>query len=55
MVDKLQDIGFQQSQIDECVIYHNGIIFIVHVNDGLFFGHDYDVLAGIIERLKVLD
>ncbi|KAL7489202.1 hypothetical protein ACHAW6_014981 [Cyclotella cf. meneghiniana] len=35
MSDKLCDIGFQQSPINECTHYHNGIIFIVYVEDGL--------------------
>ncbi|KAL7478001.1 hypothetical protein ACHAW6_005008 [Cyclotella cf. meneghiniana] len=33
MIDKLCDIVFQQSQIDECIVYRNVIILIVYVND----------------------
>ena len=31
MTDKLRDIGFQQSQVDECVFYRDDVIFIVYV------------------------
>ncbi|KAL7482261.1 hypothetical protein ACHAW6_008898 [Cyclotella cf. meneghiniana] len=52
MSDKLRDIGFQQSQIDECIFYHDDVIFIVYVNDGLFFGNHDDTLMLIIKQLK---
>jgi hypothetical protein len=52
MVDKLREIGFQQSLIDECVFYRDDIIFIVYVDDGLFFGSDDDTLSLIIKRLR---
>jgi len=52
MTDKLRDIGFQQSLIDECVFYRNDVIFIVYVDDGLFFGSDDDTLTMIIKRLR---
>ena len=29
MVDKLREIGFQQSQIDKYIFYHNDVIFIM--------------------------
>jgi hypothetical protein len=51
MVVKLREIGFQQSQIDECIFYRHDVIFIVYVDDGLFFGTD-DTLTLIIRQLK---
>eukprot|EP00804_Cyclotella_cryptica_P029895 CCRYP_010798-RA/>CCRYP_010798-RA protein AED:0.34 eAED:0.34 QI:0/-1/0/1/-1/0/1/0/126 len=54
MVDKLREIGFQQSLIEECVFYRDDIIFIVYVDDGLFFGSDDDTLSLIIKRLRTL-
>jgi hypothetical protein len=38
MIDKLREIDFQQSKINECIFYHDGIIYIVYMDDGLFFG-----------------
>ena len=52
MVDKLQEISFKQSKIDECVFYHDDVIFIVYVDDRLFFGNDDDTLTWIIKQLK---
>ncbi|KAL7474595.1 hypothetical protein ACHAW6_000565, partial [Cyclotella cf. meneghiniana] len=52
MTDKLHDIGFQQSQIDEYVFYHDDIIFILYRDDGLFFGNHDATLTLIIRQLK---
>ncbi|KAL7475777.1 hypothetical protein ACHAW6_001681 [Cyclotella cf. meneghiniana] len=52
MTDKLCDICFQQSQIYECTSPYNGIIFIVYIDDGPFFGNIDDTLMLIIEQLK---
>jgi hypothetical protein len=52
MVDKLREVGFQQSLIDECVFYRDDVIFIVYVDDGFFFGSDDDTLTIIIKRLR---
>eukprot|EP00804_Cyclotella_cryptica_P009014 CCRYP_003117-RA/>CCRYP_003117-RA protein AED:0.26 eAED:0.33 QI:0/0/0/1/0/0/3/0/307 len=42
----------QSSLIGECVFYRDDIIFIVYVDDGLFFGSDDDTLSLIIKRLR---
>ncbi|KAL7474417.1 hypothetical protein ACHAW6_000389, partial [Cyclotella cf. meneghiniana] len=52
MTDKLHDIGFKQSQIDECIFYRDDFIFIIYVDDGLFFGNCDDTLTFIIRQLK---
>jgi hypothetical protein len=33
----LVKIGFFQSKVDECVFYRDGVIFMVYVDDGIFF------------------
>jgi len=38
LVEKLCSIGFQPSLIDECVFFHDDVIFIVYVDDGIFLG-----------------
>jgi hypothetical protein len=48
----LQEIGFQQSQINECVFYHDDVIYIVYIDDGVIFGTDDDTLTLIIRQLK---
>ncbi|KAL7474252.1 hypothetical protein ACHAW6_000234, partial [Cyclotella cf. meneghiniana] len=41
-----------QSQVDECVFYCDDVIFIVDVDDSLFFGSHDDTLTLIIKQLK---
>ncbi len=38
LVNKLQEINFKQSLINECVFYRGDVIFIVYVDDGIFLG-----------------
>jgi hypothetical protein len=32
--------GFMASKVDECIFYKGNTIFIVYVDDGIFFGPD---------------
>ena len=52
ITNKLCDIGFQQSQIDQCVFYRDAITFSVYMNDGLFFGNNDDMRMLISRQLK---
>eukprot|EP00804_Cyclotella_cryptica_P023836 CCRYP_019472-RA/>CCRYP_019472-RA protein AED:0.18 eAED:0.18 QI:0/-1/0/1/-1/1/1/0/244 len=52
MVTKLLDIGFQQSEVDDCLFYKCDIIFIVYVDDGIFLGSNDAQLTDIIKQLK---
>eukprot|EP00804_Cyclotella_cryptica_P003946 CCRYP_020907-RA/>CCRYP_020907-RA protein AED:0.05 eAED:0.17 QI:0/-1/0/1/-1/1/1/0/126 len=52
MVDKLREIRVQQSLIGECMFYRDDIIFIVYIDDGLFFGSDDDTLSLIIKKRR---
>ena len=52
LVEKLLSLGFQQSLIDECVFYHDDIIFIVYVDDGIFLGPDDRKLTSVIKEIK---
>ncbi len=38
LVNKLQEINFKQSHINDCVFYPGDVIFIVYVNNGIFLG-----------------
>jgi hypothetical protein len=40
LAKSLQKAGFVASKVDECVFYKGKIIFIVYVDDGIFFGPD---------------
>ena len=52
LVDKLLSVGFKQSQIDECVFYHDNVIFIVYVDNGLFLGPSDGKLKVMVKAFK---
>ena len=51
---KLLEVGFTQSQIDDCVFYHGDTIFIVYVDDGIFIGDTNNQILAIITQLQDL-
>ena len=55
LVNKLLEIDFKQSLIDDCVFYRGDVIFIVYVDDGIFLGSSDQQLSGIIIELWNLD
>jgi hypothetical protein len=38
--------------IDECVFYHDEVIFVVYVDDGIFLGIDDCNLTNVIKEIK---
>ena len=50
--DKLQSLVFKQSQINERVFYHDDMIFIVYVDDGLFLGPSDGKLEAMIKAFQ---
>ena len=38
--EKLQEIGFQKSKIDECVFFKEDMIYVLYVDDGILFMRD---------------
>ena len=40
LVKGLTNIGFCQSQVDECVFFRDNVIFIVYIDDGIFASPD---------------
>jgi hypothetical protein len=53
-VDKLLSIGFTTSLIDDCVFFHNDIIFMVYVDNGIFLGNDDSKLQEAIKDIQDL-
>jgi hypothetical protein len=45
-------IGFVQSKVDECVFYRDGVIFMVYVDDGIFFCKNMDKIDQSILALR---
>ena len=54
LVDKLLSIGFTTSLIDDCVFFHDDIIFMVYVDDGIFLGSDDAKLQEAIKDIQDL-
>jgi hypothetical protein len=48
----LVKIGFVQSKVDECVFYRDGVIFMVYVDDGIFFCKSMDKIDQAILALR---
>jgi hypothetical protein len=48
----LVKIGFVQSKVDECVFYRYGVIFMVYVDDGIFFCKGMDKIDQSILALR---
>jgi hypothetical protein len=52
LMDKLMSIGFTPSLIDDCVFFHDDIIFMVYVDDGIFLGNDDSKLQDAIKEIQ---
>jgi hypothetical protein len=52
LVKGLLKIGFQQSEIDECVFYRNSTIFVVYVDDGIFASPSTKEIDQVIKDLR---
>ena len=55
LVEKLREIGFTPSLVDDCVFYCGDIIFIIYVDDGIFLGPSDDAISGAINELMNLN
>jgi hypothetical protein len=49
---KLMSIGFTTSLIVDCVFFHDDIIFIVYVDDGIFLGSNDLQLHDVIKEIQ---
>jgi hypothetical protein len=54
LLDKLMSIGFTTSLIDDCIFFHDDIIFMVYVDDGIFLGSNDLQLQEVIKEIQVL-
>ncbi|KAL7477715.1 hypothetical protein ACHAW6_003505 [Cyclotella cf. meneghiniana] len=52
LVEKLCSIGFQPMLIAECAFFHDDVIFIVYVDDGIFLGPNNQNLTNIIHAIS---
>jgi hypothetical protein len=47
-------IGITTSLIDDCVFFHNDIIFMVYVDDGIYLGSNDLQLQDVIKEIQDL-
>ncbi|KAL7460275.1 hypothetical protein ACHAXS_000738 [Conticribra weissflogii] len=52
LANNLQSIAFKQSKVNECVFYLNDVIFLVHIDYGIFVGRTDEQLESIICEIK---
>jgi hypothetical protein len=52
LVKGLKKIGFQQSEVDECVFYRGSTIFVVYVDDGIFASPNKTEIDQAIKDLR---
>ena len=48
----LERIGFKASSVDECLFYRGTTMFVVYVDDGIFFGTNKEDILSAIQDLK---
>ena len=53
LVKKLVDeVGFTQSKIDECLFYKGGVIYALYTDDSIIAGASKDEVAEVVESIK---
>ena len=50
--ENLFKIGFKRIKIDECMFYRGNIVFLVYVDDGIFFSLDRTSINNVIKELQ---
>ena len=48
----LMELGYRQSQIDECVYFRDGLIFLVYTDDGIFAHWSKEIIDNAVEELQ---
>ncbi len=54
LVDKLMSIGFTTSLLDNCIFFHDDIIFVVYMDNGIFLGSKDLQLQEVIKEIQDL-
>jgi hypothetical protein len=52
LIEKLKQVGFVASQIDECLFYKGQSVFVLYTDDSILAGPDSKELDSIIEEMK---
>jgi Reverse transcriptase (RNA-dependent DNA polymerase). len=53
LVDKLvNEVGFKQSEVDECVFYKGNILYVLYTDDSIIAGPNKEEIEKVIESIK---
>jgi hypothetical protein len=52
LVDKLKEVGFIPSQIDECLFYKGESVFVLYTDDSILAGPDPQELDNIVQEME---
>jgi Reverse transcriptase (RNA-dependent DNA polymerase) len=52
LVQKLKNVGFMQSNIDECLFYKDSVIFILYTDDSILTGPNSKQVDQVIQDMK---
>ncbi len=54
LVDKLKEVGFIPSEIDECLFYKGKSVFVLYTDDSILAGPDLQELDDIVQEMKAV-
>ena len=52
LTKKLREIGFVQSQVDECMFYKQGYIYVLYTDDSVLTGPSTEEIDKIIKQMR---
>ena len=52
LVTKLMKIGLVPSEVDECVFYKDGMIYVLYTDDSILIGPNHKQLPRTIDQTK---
>ncbi len=52
LVDKLKEVGFIPSEVDECLFYKGKSVFVLYTDDSILAGPDLQELDDIVQQTK---
>lgn len=54
LVDKLKEVGFIPSEIDECLFYKGKSVFVLYTDDSILAGPDPQELDAIVQQMQAV-
>jgi Reverse transcriptase (RNA-dependent DNA polymerase). len=53
LVDKLvNEVGFKQSEVDECVFYRGNVLYVLYTDDSILAGPDKDEIDKVVKMIQ---